>query len=282
MEATSRSTSNGRHGGPLGVPVLRRRGPAARPSASPAGCAAGTRRPCSSRRCSPASSLLAVLSIALGLLVTDVLLDAGGLGARRRERHHVARRRAHAVPHRRLGGRLDGRRRARAADPRRADRARLRVPAQVADRRVRRLRARRRVGDLPRHVAASSRATARTCTRLEDLPADASYPSGHTAASIAVYAGLVLLLTSRIRTRAAARSSPGRVAVADPALRRDRRACTAACTIRSTSPAALLVGIGAMLVLLFACRAAGVAARGAQRRSAATASRAPRRAQPVA
>jgi undecaprenyl-diphosphatase len=36
--------------------------------------------------------------------------------------------------------------------------------------------------------------------RLENLPADASYPSGHTAASIAVYAGLVLLLTSASRT----------------------------------------------------------------------------------
>jgi membrane-associated phospholipid phosphatase len=34
--------------------------------------------------------------------------------------------------------------------------------------------------------------------RLEDLPVDASYPSGHTAASIAVYGGLVLLLTTRI------------------------------------------------------------------------------------
>ena len=34
--------------------------------------------------------------------------------------------------------------------------------------------------------------------RLEDLSANASYPSGHTAASIAVYCGLALLLTSRI------------------------------------------------------------------------------------
>jgi undecaprenyl-diphosphatase len=34
--------------------------------------------------------------------------------------------------------------------------------------------------------------------RLESLPADASYPSGHTAASIAVYWGIALLLTSRI------------------------------------------------------------------------------------
>ena len=34
--------------------------------------------------------------------------------------------------------------------------------------------------------------------RLESLPVNASYPSGHTAASIAVYGGLALLLTSRI------------------------------------------------------------------------------------
>jgi membrane-associated phospholipid phosphatase len=36
--------------------------------------------------------------------------------------------------------------------------------------------------------------------RLESLPANASYPSGHTAAAIAVYCGLALLLTSRIST----------------------------------------------------------------------------------
>jgi undecaprenyl-diphosphatase len=34
--------------------------------------------------------------------------------------------------------------------------------------------------------------------RLESLPVNASYPSGHTAASIVVYGGLALLLTSRI------------------------------------------------------------------------------------
>jgi membrane-associated phospholipid phosphatase len=39
--------------------------------------------------------------------------------------------------------------------------------------------------------------------RLEQLPVNASYPSGHTAASIAVYGGLALLLTSRIHNRAA-------------------------------------------------------------------------------
>ena len=39
--------------------------------------------------------------------------------------------------------------------------------------------------------------------RLESLPVNASYPSGHTAASIAVYGGLALLLTSRISNVAA-------------------------------------------------------------------------------
>ena len=39
--------------------------------------------------------------------------------------------------------------------------------------------------------------------RLETLPVNASYPSGHTAASIAVYCGIALLLTSRIAHRGA-------------------------------------------------------------------------------
>lgn len=37
--------------------------------------------------------------------------------------------------------------------------------------------------------------------RLEQLPVDASYPSGHMAASIAVYGGLALILTSRLTSR---------------------------------------------------------------------------------
>jgi membrane-associated phospholipid phosphatase len=39
--------------------------------------------------------------------------------------------------------------------------------------------------------------------RLESLPVNVSYPSGHTAASIAVYWGIALLLTSRISNRTA-------------------------------------------------------------------------------
>jgi membrane-associated phospholipid phosphatase len=39
--------------------------------------------------------------------------------------------------------------------------------------------------------------------RLENLPVNASYPSGHTAAAIAVYCGIALLLASRIANRRA-------------------------------------------------------------------------------
>jgi membrane-associated phospholipid phosphatase len=39
--------------------------------------------------------------------------------------------------------------------------------------------------------------------RLENLAINASYPSGHTAASIAIYGGIALLLTSRIKNRGA-------------------------------------------------------------------------------
>jgi undecaprenyl-diphosphatase len=37
--------------------------------------------------------------------------------------------------------------------------------------------------------------------RLENLPVNASYPSGHTAAAIAVYCGIAVLLTARIANR---------------------------------------------------------------------------------
>jgi membrane-associated phospholipid phosphatase len=94
--------------------------------------------------------------------------------------------------------------------------------------------------------------------RLEDLPVDASYPSGHTAASVAVYSGLVLLLATRFTTGLS-------------------KALVWTCAILLTTFVALsrmyrgmhhpldvaggvLVGIGAILLLLFACRAASAAA----------------------
>jgi undecaprenyl-diphosphatase len=94
--------------------------------------------------------------------------------------------------------------------------------------------------------------------RLEDLPVDASYPSGHTAASIAVYVGLVLLLTSRFPTRGV-RIAAWALAILLPIF------VAAARMYRGMHhpldlAGGLVVGIGALLVLLFACRAVGVAA----------------------
>lgn len=95
--------------------------------------------------------------------------------------------------------------------------------------------------------------------RLEDLPVDASSPSGHTAASIAVYIGLVLLLTSRFPTRGV-RVVAWALAILLPifvAAARMYRGMHHPLDVAG----GLVVGIGAVLVLLFACRAVGVAAQ---------------------
>jgi len=93
--------------------------------------------------------------------------------------------------------------------------------------------------------------------RLENLPADASYPSGHTAAAVAVYAGLVLLLTSRFPTRAL-RVFAWAVAIVIPVLVAFARMYRGMHHPLDAA-AGLVIGIGALLVLLFATRAAGVA-----------------------
>jgi membrane-associated phospholipid phosphatase len=91
--------------------------------------------------------------------------------------------------------------------------------------------------------------------RLENLPADASFPSGHTAAAIAVYAGLVLLVTSRIRD-GRVRVAAWIVAVLLPivvAMSRMYRGMHHPLDVAG----GVVIGIGAIAVLLFACRAAG-------------------------
>ncbi len=99
--------------------------------------------------------------------------------------------------------------------------------------------------------------------RLEDLPVDASYPSGHTAASIAVYSGLVLLLTTRF-TSSLKKALAWTVAIlltTFVALSRMYEGMHHPLDVAG----GVLVGIGAILVLLFACRAAGAAAEGRSR-----------------
>jgi undecaprenyl-diphosphatase len=94
--------------------------------------------------------------------------------------------------------------------------------------------------------------------RLEHLEVDASYPSGHTAASVAVYAGLVLLLTTRFTSslKKALAWTAAILVVTFVALSRMYEGMHHPLDVAG----GILIGIGAILVLLFSCRAAGAAA----------------------
>ena len=93
--------------------------------------------------------------------------------------------------------------------------------------------------------------------RLESLPVDASYPSGHTAASIALYGGLLLLLASRIHN-AVVRVFAVMVGVAIPVFVGWSRAYRGMHHL-SDVVAGVLLGLGALSVLVFAARAARAA-----------------------
>jgi undecaprenyl-diphosphatase len=94
--------------------------------------------------------------------------------------------------------------------------------------------------------------------RLENLEFDASYPSGHTAASIAVYSGLVLLLTTRFTSslKKALAWTAAILLTTFVALSRLYEGMHHPLDVAG----GVFVGIGAILVLLFACRAAAAAA----------------------
>ncbi len=101
--------------------------------------------------------------------------------------------------------------------------------------------------------------------RLDQLPADASYFSGHTAASVAVYCGLALLITSRIRSTGL-RIACWVIAIAIPllvALSRMYRGMHHPTDVG----AAMLVGIGTLVVALAAARAAKAAELAEERSS---------------
>jgi undecaprenyl-diphosphatase len=94
--------------------------------------------------------------------------------------------------------------------------------------------------------------------RLESLPVNASYPSGHTAAALAVYGGLVLLLTSRF-TSGVFRGSAWLFAVGMVtfvALARMYRGMHHPLDVAGGA----VVGLAALTVIVFACRTAGAAA----------------------
>ena len=94
--------------------------------------------------------------------------------------------------------------------------------------------------------------------RLDDLPVNDSYYSGHTAASVAVYCGIALLLTSWIRN-AAIRVAVWVTAIAIPllvALARMYRGMHHPTDVT----AGLLIGVGCLIVALTAARVSGAAA----------------------
>jgi membrane-associated phospholipid phosphatase len=95
-------------------------------------------------------------------------------------------------------------------------------------------------------------------TRLESLPVNAGYPSGHTAAAIAVYCGLALLLTSRFKSNAV-RVPAWTIApaiVVFVAVARMYRGMHYPLDVAG----GVVVGIAAVIALVFACRTAGAAA----------------------
>ncbi|MBA3261716.1 MAG: phosphatase PAP2 family protein [Thermoleophilaceae bacterium] len=278
MEVRTRLTSNGRvqpgHRG--AVPLLD-----ARPG-GPAERFAGRLR-----RRHPAAvffaallagfALLAAISIALGLLVTDVLLQTGGLAHTDEStvKSLVADRTPFLTDASEVGSTVGG-----------APLLPIMVGALAL---VCAFLRQWRIAAFAVFVLVVESATYRATSlavprerphvqRLEDLPVDASYPSGHTAAAVAVYVGLVLLLTSRFHSRAL-RVAAWAGALLIPvfvALARMYRGMHHPLDVAG----GLVVGIGALLVLLFACRAAGVAH--AARSSKAAALAPSRHAEPVA
>ena len=94
--------------------------------------------------------------------------------------------------------------------------------------------------------------------RLESLPVDASYPSGHTAASIALYGGLLLLMASKLNNTAI-KVAALIVGIAIPVCVGWSRMYRGMHHITDTGAGALM-GLAALAILVFAARAASAAA----------------------
>jgi membrane-associated phospholipid phosphatase len=114
-----------------------------------------------------------------------------------------------------------------------------------------------------------------TVHRLESLPVDASFPSGHTAAALALYGGLLLLLIARVRRLSVTLVASALIIViplfvAWARMYRGMHHLT-------DSVAGVLLGLGALIVTVFAARVAGAAAnsRDGRARPSIEAARAP-------
>lgn len=105
--------------------------------------------------------------------------------------------------------------------------------------------------------------------RLETLPVDASFPSGHTAACLALFGGVLLVLISTTR-RLSVNILASALIVALPLFVAWARMYRGMHHL-TDSIAGVLLGVGALVVTVFAARAAGAAA---ERRDDIRASRA--------
>jgi membrane-associated phospholipid phosphatase len=92
--------------------------------------------------------------------------------------------------------------------------------------------------------------------RLEQLPVDASFPSGHIAASIAVYCGLALLLTSRV-TSPHVRIVAWTLALAVPVVVGISRLYRGMHHPLDLA-AGILIGVAALVLAVFVARVTGV------------------------
>jgi undecaprenyl-diphosphatase len=95
--------------------------------------------------------------------------------------------------------------------------------------------------------------------RLEQLPVHDSYPSGHVAASIALYGGLLLLLASKIR-RTTFRVAALVVGIAIPLFVGWSRMYRGMHYVTDAG-AGVLMGLAALGIIVFVARATRVAAR---------------------
>ena len=102
--------------------------------------------------------------------------------------------------------------------------------------------------------------------RLEGLDPHASYPSGHVAASVAVYGGLALLLISRVRNPAF-RAACWTLAILLPLFVASSRMYRGMHHPLDEAAGALM-GAAAVLIALFAARASGAAVERRRRRAA--------------
>jgi undecaprenyl-diphosphatase len=257
MEARTYSERNGRgpDEDPWAVPVLaaRRGGPAERFAGRLRG-----RHPAAVFFAALVAGfiVLALISIALGVLLTDVLLDSGGLrhADNSTVKSLVAERTPFLTDASEVGSTIGG-----------APLLPILVGAIAI---VCAFLRKWLIAAFAVFVLVVESATYRVTSlavprdrphvhRLEDLPANASYPSGHTAAAIAVYVGLVLLLTSRFPTRGL-RIAAWAIAIVIPVFVALARMYRGMHHPLDTA-GGLIIGIGALVVLLFATRAAGVA-----------------------